>query len=215
MAPALLVLAIGLGALWLGYRFALATAFYCVLSLAYSAWLKRKPLADVFVLTSFYGIRIVTGALINRTALSYWFLIFSMFFFFSLALAKRYSELMHAHELVRSGTSGRGYHAEDSNLLLTMGVASAFAAVIVFSFYTRSPEVMALYPAPGPLLMIVPLLLYWLVRVWLQAGRGELKDDPVTLAMRDPMSYAIGAACLLCILLTFLWRDYIMTVVSK
>ncbi len=206
MAPALLVCGIGAGWLWLGYRFALAVICYCALSLSYSMALKRRPLADVFVLTSFYGVRIVTGALITLTPLSSWFLIFSMFFFFSLALAKRYSELMHAGALVDSGNSGRGYRAVDSPLLLTMGVASAFAAVIVFSFYTRSAEVGLLYPHPEPLLLIAPLLLYWLVRVWLKAGRGELKEDPVTLAMRDRMSYVVGAACVLCILITFLWR---------
>jgi len=206
MAPVLLVCAVGMGWYWLGTLFAGAVLCYCALSLAYSLVLKRKALADVFVLTSFYGIRIVTGALITRTPLSDWFLIFSMFFFFSLALAKRYSELKHAGELVDSGNSGRGYRAEDSLLLSTMGVASAFASVIVFSFYTRSPEVSRLYPHPEPLLLISPLLLYWLVRVWLQAGRGELKDDPVTLAMRDPMSYIVGLACVLCILITFLWR---------
>jgi 4-hydroxybenzoate polyprenyltransferase len=195
-----------MGTLLLGYLFAVAVASYCALSLAYSLVLKRKPLVDVFILTSFYGFRIVTGALVSRTPLSEWFLIFSMFFFFSLALAKRYSELMHAKELVSSGNSGRGYRAEDSPLILTSGVASSFAAIIVFSFYARSPEVQSLYPHPSPLLLICPLLLYWLVRVWLQAGRGQLKEDPVTLAMRDPMSYKVGFACVLCILLTFLWR---------
>ncbi len=206
LAPGLLVCGIGLGWLLLGYPFALAVACYCSLSLAYSLALKRKPLADVFVLTSFYGMRIVTGALITQTLLSGWFLIFSMFFFFSLALAKRFSELMHAGALVNSGNSGRGYRAEDSPLLSTMGVSSAFASVIVFSLYTRSPEVSRLYPHPQPLLLIAPLLLYWLVRVWLQAGRGELKEDPVTLAMRDPMSYIVGLACVLCILITFFRR---------
>jgi hypothetical protein len=113
---------------------------------------------------------------------------------------------MHAGALVESGNSGRGYRAEDSSLLSIMGVSSAFASVIVFSLYTRSPEVSRLYPHPQPLLLIAPFLLYWLVRVWLQAGRGELKEDPVTLAMRDPMSYIVGLACVLCILITFLWR---------
>lgn len=206
MAPILLAAAVGLGWYWLGNLFAGAVICYCALSLAYSLVLKRKALTDVFVLTSFYGIRIVTGALITRTPLSDWFLIFSMFFFFSLALAKRFSELKHAGELLESGNSGRGYRAEDSPLLSTMGVASAFASVIVFSFYTRSPEVSRLYPHPEPLLLISPLLLYWLVRVWLQAGRGELREDPVTLAMRDPMSYMVGFGCVLCILVTFLWR---------
>jgi 4-hydroxybenzoate polyprenyltransferase/phosphoserine phosphatase len=206
MAPGLLAIAIGFGWFWLGYRFAAAVACYCAISLAYSLYFKRKPLVDVFVLTSFYAIRIVTGALITRTPLSHWFLIFSMFFFFSLALAKRYSELMHARELLGSGNSGRGYRAEDSPLISTMGVASAFSAIIVFSFYLSSPELTVLYPHPAPMMLICPLLLYWLVRVWLRAGRGELHEDPVTLAMRDPMSYKVGFACLLCILLTFLWR---------
>ena len=206
LAFGLLTVAIGLGWFGLGYRFAAAVGCYCALSLAYSLHYKRKPLVDVFVLTSFYGLRIVTGALITRTPLSHWFLIFSMFFFFSLALAKRYSELMHALELLASGNSGRGYRAQDSPLISTMGVASAFSAVIVFSFYIYSPAVRALYPHPAPMLLICPLLLYWLVRIWLRAARGELNEDPVTLAMRDPMSYKVGLACLLCVLLTFLWR---------
>ena len=45
---------------------------------AYSLILKRKPLIDVFVLTGFYGVRIVTGALISHIRLSHWFLVFSM-----------------------------------------------------------------------------------------------------------------------------------------
>ncbi len=206
MAPLLLLAGIGGGVLCLGWRFGVAVAFYCVLSLAYSLMLKRMPLADVFVLTSFYGIRIITGALITHTPLSNWFLIFSMFFFFSLALAKRYSELHHAHELVKAGNSGRGYRAADQPLLAMMGVTSGFAAIIVFSFYTRSPEVSGLYPHPGALMLIAPLMLYWLMRVWMRAGRGELNEDPVTLALSDPMSYTVGVACMFCILLTFLWR---------
>jgi 4-hydroxybenzoate polyprenyltransferase/phosphoglycolate phosphatase-like HAD superfamily hydrolase len=206
MGMGLLVCAIGIGWFWLGYLFAAAVSGYCLLSIAYSLRFKRKALVDIFVLTSFYGIRIITGAVITRTPLSHWFLIFSMFFFFSLALAKRYSELMHADELVGSGNSGRGYKAVDSTLISTMGVASAFAAILVFSLYTQSPEVTRLYPNPAPLLLICPLLLYWLARVWLRAGRGELNEDPVTLAMRDPMSFKVGFACFLCILLTFLWR---------
>jgi hypothetical protein len=63
-----------------------------------------------------------------------------------------------------------------------------------------------LYPHPWPLGLIAPLLLYWMMRVWLRAGRGELQEDPVTLALSDPMSYAVGVACIFCILLTFIWR---------
>ena len=42
--------------------------------------------------------------------------------------------------------------------------------------------------------LIVPLLLLWILRVWLKASRGELDDDPVIFALRDKMSLAIGVA---------------------
>jgi len=64
----------------------------------------------------------------------------------------------------------------------------------VFALYISRPDVVALYKHSGRLWLIVPLLLYWLFRVWLVASRGELDDDPVVFAMRDPMSLVAGAA---------------------
>jgi hypothetical protein len=86
----------------------------------YSFYLKKLALLDVFVLSSFYSVRILAGALISATPLSQWFLAFSMFFFLSLAMAKRYSELLHASNLVKAGNSGRGYHTGDRELLLSL-----------------------------------------------------------------------------------------------
>jgi hypothetical protein len=54
--------------------------------------------------------------------------------------------------------------------------------------------VVALYKHSTRLWLIVPLLIYWLFRVWLLASRGELDDDPVVFAMRDPMSLVVGVA---------------------
>jgi len=42
--------------------------------------------------------------------------------------------------------------------------------------------------------MLCPIILYWLSRNWLLAHRGELKEDPVTLAIRDRVSYAVALA---------------------
>src|SRR5262249_17446086 len=89
--------------LLLGSAGSLLLLCYCTLSIAYSLWFKRMALADVFILASFYTFRILTGGLIAPVRLSAWFMAFSGMFFFSLAAAKRYSELVHAEELVRSG----------------------------------------------------------------------------------------------------------------
>ena len=189
----LLLSALGFGFL-LDVQFGLALSGYAALTILYSLYLKKVALLDVFVLSSFYSFRILAGALISGTPLSQWFLAFSMFFFLSLAMAKRYSELLNASDLVRAGNSGRGYHTGDRELLLSLGVGSSFSAVVIFSLYVQSQDVRLLYSSPEFLFLLCPIVLYWLSRTWLLAHRGELKEDPVTLAIRDPVSYGVAAA---------------------
>ena len=174
--------------------FGLALLGYAALTMWYSLHLKKIALLDVFVLSSFYSFRILAGALISGTPLSQWFLAFSMFFFLSLAMAKRYSELVHAGNLLQSGNSGRGYRGDDRELLMALGVGSSFAAVVILSLYVHSQEVRILYLSPEYLFLLCPIVLYWLSRNWLLAHRGELKEDPVTLAIRDRVSYGVALA---------------------
>jgi 4-hydroxybenzoate polyprenyltransferase len=191
----LLSAALGMGFL-LDVQFGLALLGYAALTMLYSLYLKKIALLDVFVLSSFYSVRILAGALISATPLSQWFMAFSMFFFLSLAMAKRYSELLHAGDLVTVGNSGRGYYTGDRELLLSLGIGSSFSAVVIFSLYVHSQDVRLLYSAPEFLFLLCPIVLYWLSRIWLMAHRGELKEDPVTLAIRDPVSYGVALASL-------------------
>ncbi len=192
-AQILLFTAVGMGLL-LDVKFGLLLLGYAALTMVYSLYLKKIALLDVFVLSMFYTCRIVAGALISATPLSQWFLAFSLFFFLSLAMAKRYSELVHANNLVAAGNSGRGYHVGDRELLLSLGTGSSFAAVVIFSLYVQSQDVRLLYSSPEFLFLLCPIVLYWLSRNWLLAHRGELKEDPVTLAIRDPVSYGVALA---------------------
>ena len=189
----LLSSALGLGFL-LNAQFGFALLGYAALTMTYSLYLKKIALLDVFVLSSFYSFRILAGALISATPLSQWFLAFTMFFFLSLAMAKRYSELLHASDLVSAGNSGRSYRTGDRELLLSLGVGSSFSAVVIFSLYVQSQDVRLLYSSPEFLLLLCPIVLYWLSRNWLLAHRGELKEDPVTLAIKDPVSYGVALA---------------------
>jgi hypothetical protein len=82
----------------------------------------------------------------------------------------------------------------DRELLLSLGVGSSFSAVVIFSLYVHSQDVRLLYSSPEFLFLLCPIVLYWLSRNWLLAHRGELKEDPVTLAIRDPVSYGVALA---------------------
>jgi len=198
MAATLLLIALS-GSFLLDTRFGAVLVLYAVLTFWYSLHLKKIVLLDAFVLSSFYVIRLWAGAVITLTPLSHWFLSFSLFFFLSLAMAKRYSELLHAADLIGRSGSGRGYLERDQDVLMNLGIVSGFSAVVIFTLYVRSPEVLVLYHAPQPLLLLAPLLAYWISRLWLTANRGELNDDPLTLALRDPASYAVAGAALLVI----------------
>ena len=185
------------GGFLLGRNFGMVLAGYTLLTMWYSIHLKQVVLLDAFVLSSFYGVRIWAGALIAAVPLSHWFISFAMFFFLSLSMAKRYSELVHASDLIDQGRSGRGYLVADRSMLMNLGIASGFSAIVIFILYVHSPEVLVLYYRPELLMLLAPALGYWLSRLWLKAGRGELHEDPVIHAMRDPVSYAVAGLGLL------------------
>ena len=82
---------------------------------------------------------------------------------------------------------------------MVLGVASSFSAVVILSLYVHSQDVRALYLSPEYLFLLCPIVLYWLSRTWLQAHRGELQEDPVTLAIRDRVSYGVALASVIVI----------------
>ena len=36
------------------------------------------------------------------------------------------------------------------------------------------------------------MVLYWITRMWLRAGRGELHDDPLVVTLTDPQTLILG-----------------------
>ena len=171
---------------------------YAVTTSTYSFYLKRVPLLDVLVLSGLYTLRMLAGGAATDTEISPWLSGLAIFLFLSLAMVKRFSELANLRERGITKSHGRGYHVSDLEQIRAFGTASAYAAVVVFSLYISRPDVFVLYRHPGRLWLIVPIMLYWLHRVWLLASRGELDEDPVIFAIRDRVSQllALGTAIL-------------------
>jgi len=186
------------GAFTLSVRFAALLLVYAAASLLYSLKLKSVPVLDVILLASFYTMRMMAGSAATGIEVSHWLLGFSLFLFFSLALVKRTSELRLVG--IEDGLAARrGYLAEDAGQLATCGISSGLVAILVLALYIASPDVQTLYRLPELLWGVCPLLLYWVVRIWLLANRGHVHEDPVLFAMRDKASYAVGALVVLLI----------------
>jgi len=165
---------------------------YLIVTLAYSLRLKQVALVDVLLLSGLYTLRLLAGAAAVDVRISRWFAAFSVFLFLSLAIVKRFSELRNLQAQGETPANGRGYVATDTEQLRSFGTMSGIAAVIIFTLYINSGETVALYRHPGRMWLIVPLLLWWIFRVWLLASRGELNEDPVIFAVTDRMSLLIG-----------------------
>ena len=183
-AAALLLASIGLASL-LPPLFWAVLALYAVITTVYTFVLKRKLLVDVFTLAGLYTVRIVAGAAATGVDLSFWLLAFSIFFFLSLALVKRYVELAELAEESDMQLKGRGYVGGDKDMIGQAGIASAFSAAMVLAMYVHSNEVMSMYPQPALLWPLCPLILYMLLRIWVLARRSQMHEDPVVFIMRD------------------------------
>lgn len=192
-AVALALGGIALAAATAPHAFVAHLLAYLGLTLAYSAFVKRMLLADVLLLAALYTLRLLAGGAASGIELTPWLLLFSLFFFLGLAFAKRYGELARSVALAVDPHARRAYRADDLDLLMMLGAASSYLSVLVFCLYINSEHVGAQYRRPAALWFLAPLLLYWSSRIWFLAKRGELPGDPVAFAVRDRVSYALGA----------------------
>jgi 4-hydroxybenzoate polyprenyltransferase/phosphoserine phosphatase len=165
---------------------------YLVAATFYSSHFKQAPLLDVFVLAGLYTLRLVAGHEATGVAYSVWLLAFSMFIFLSLALVKRFIELNTAREQGRLNIKGRGYQPDDLALVSSLGATSGYISALVLALYVNSADVRELYHHPALLLLICPLMLFWISRVWLVAHRGQMHEDPIAFALCDRVSYLVG-----------------------
>lgn len=210
MSPILLI-----GALWLATllprAFVVILALYYLCTGIYSFILKRIMLVDVILLAALYTLRIISGAAAISVIPSFWLLAFSMFLFFSLAVVKRYTELDYLRTAGIAQSEGRGYYAQDLNMMAMFGTASAFLSVMVFALYINNEETRNQYVTPEILWLICPLLLYMITRIWLLAARGQIAEDPIVFALKDHVSQVLTLACgLLLWLANFHWRAILL-----
>ncbi|HEF4725978.1 TPA: UbiA family prenyltransferase, partial [Burkholderia multivorans] len=193
--PILLASAFALALLALPWRFSVVLLGYYALTLAYSAILKRLVMVDVVVLAMLYTVRIVAGTTAIGAHLTFWLLAFSMFIFLSLALVKRYAELMSMKKRGVTQSRGRGYIASDLELVSSLGSASGYLSVLVLAMYIQDPKTANLYSHPQLIWFACPLLLYWISRTWIIAHRGHMHDDPIIFAVRDRVSLVVIGLC--------------------
>ena len=193
VSPLLLIASLGVAAL-VGQLFMSWLVFYFAVTCIYSWSLKRLMLIDCLTLALLYTLRIIAGAAAIGHNLSFWLLAFSVFLFLSLAFVKRYAELEVQLLGGKRKIHGRGYHTADAPLIQTMGIVAGYSSVLVLALYLNSDAVLKLYAAPELVWGAVPIMLFWVSWMWMQAHRGKMHDDPLVFAVKDRASLGAGVA---------------------
>lgn len=191
LAPFLLLTSLAL-AQYVGEAFTAWLVLYFLLTCAYSFRLKRIILIDCITLAMLYTLRVIAGTAASGMEISFWLLAFSIFLFMSLAFLKRYAELESQILNSEEKVAGRGYFTADASLIRTQGITSGYVAVLVLALYLHSDDIVRLYAIPELIWAEVPIVLYWISWMWMQAHRGNMHDDPLVYAVKDKSSLLAG-----------------------
>jgi 4-hydroxybenzoate polyprenyltransferase len=182
----LIIIALPLAYL-LSSSFLLICVVYLVLNLLYSTWFKHVPLIDVFVLASFYVLRVTSGVtLIEVKRFSPWLYVVTTLFALFIGLGKRRAELV----LQKNETGGSrpvldGYTV---NLLDQLINIVSSTTIVAFSLYTFSAPNL---PENHSMMLTIPFVVYGIFRYLylIQIGQGGAPED---IALSDrPLQLAI------------------------
>jgi 4-hydroxybenzoate polyprenyltransferase len=146
---------------------------YVALNFAYTFFLKRQPIVDVFVVALGYVLRVYGGALAIAVPVSDWM------FVTTLALALYLTFVKRRQELNLTGADARNVLKHYSVPLLDRyAEMSATAALVFYSMYVVS--------ARPQLVFTVPLVMFGLFRFWFVVDRQIGGESPTDVVLGDP-----------------------------
>ena len=180
---ALLLGAAALGGAWrLDRDFYLAALVYAGLNLAYSGYLKRVMLVDVFIIAAGFVLRVVGGAVVIHVPISPWLLVCTTLLALFLALSKRRHELVILPDAAARRASVAPYSAYFLDQLMVIVTAST---VMAYTLYTLSDDVRVKFPGKR-LELTVPFVLFGIFRYLFLVHRREEGGNPARLLFTDP-----------------------------
>jgi 4-hydroxybenzoate polyprenyltransferase len=205
IAGALVCFAAGLAlAFMAGFAVLQWVLVYVAVTMTYSLWLKRKVIHDAFTLASLFTLRLVVGMVAVAAVPSPWLFVFAMFFFTSLAFAKRHTEIARVIEKGGDWVNGRGYRASDLPLVLASGIATSIAAVVIMVLYIIEDAHQQSFIKNGDWLWALPPLIFLISsRIWVVCQRGDLDDDPVVFVVKDRVCLTYAATAGVCFFLAW------------
>ena len=147
------------------------------------------------MLSNLFTLRIFLGILIQGDEVSFWLLVFSVFFFLSLAALKRFVEVLNFNSKEPNDIKipGRGYIKKDKDFLFSIGMVSGLLSIfLLFLFFTAQSDAYSLNYQIFIHSLVTLVMLFWLMRMWFNSLRKIMVEDPISFAIKDRTSILLG-----------------------
>lgn len=168
-----------------------ATVSYVLLNLVYSLGGKHVPLLDVFLLASYYLVRVTLGCVLLDVEPSNWLLLCTAALALFLSLAKRRADIIMGLDAEhRPALDGYNQAFLDQAMGITAGTT-----LIAYALYCLESEALIAGREFATLPLVVFVVLEYLRLVHVKSEGGS----PVDLVLRSPVMLACGLGWLLAV----------------
>lgn len=167
---------------YLNLLFLLAALAYFLIQFAYSFFLQRIVILDVFAIAFGFVLRVVAGAVVIDVEISSWLIICTILLSLFLGLSKR------RHELVMNEEEAQNYRkvlAKYSPYLLDQMISVVTASTVVcYALYTMSSETIQKFGTKN-LIYTIPFVLYGIFRYLYLIHKKEVGGNPENILVSD------------------------------
>ena len=173
--------------------------FYLFLNFLYSFFLKKIKYIDIFILSSFYILRLYLGSFALNIEISKWLLIYSIFLFLSLSILKRLNEVLKYKD---AKIFGRNYSYKDVTFLKLNFNVLSILSILIFFIYSFSSHSDFLYSNNIYLQLITIFMLLTIFQINKDLFLNKINDDPTIYVITNFKIIIYIIICLLLILLS-------------
>ncbi len=177
----------------------MVVAFYIVLHIVYSLWLKHVPVLDLAMVASGFLLRAIVGGVAADLELSQWFLLTTGFGSLFMVAGKRYSEMVLMGE--GAGASRKSLNDYSQSYLRFVWQAAATVTVITYSLWAfqlaGQPDAQGHTSSARPWLevSVIPWVFIFLrYAMFIDMGRA---GEPEDVVLKDRVIMGIAVVWLL------------------
>jgi len=184
----LLIISVIFFSYFLGFDKVNIIYLYLALNLIYTFFLKNIAIFDVCILSIFYTLRIVLGAIIINTELSVWLISFSYLFFLNLSSIKRLLDINQNNTYNENNkTVYKNYSNSNLKLLKILIPIFFICSLAVLLVYIVSYNQIFENKLYGLIFLLI--IFFWNLRIIKKAYNNDISCDPISYILKDKFTY--------------------------